>query len=264
MLVAAYAPVAPLVYGSLVHAAAVLGRPPGASALVYSSAAALTFDALVDNCLLFALAAHLALARFRRLPLPPRLHGIAGVFPKLAAAAARKPSAPSEGGGSQGPLVCVPGGAEGSKWRRVYSWRTGETHYEEEASGELLYPDGGAGAVLEATSVDGETVGRGVVLGPGFAVVADASEEFEELWGCKWTKNKAQLAEKAAAAAASSAEALLAQAFEERDFWLVVALHALAALTALFGSARAYHSLSALGATGALLAWRHLGHPPRE
>jgi hypothetical protein len=49
-------------------------------------------------------------------------------------------------------------------------------------------------------------------------------------------------------------------ALEAPDAWLVAALYGLAAFVGTAGLGRAYHALSGLGATAALLAWRHLQH----
>jgi hypothetical protein len=49
-------------------------------------------------------------------------------------------------------------------------------------------------------------------------------------------------------------------ALEAPDAWVVAALYGLAAFVGTAGLGRAYHALSGLGATAALLAWRHLQH----
>jgi len=247
LLVALYAPLGPLVFGAAVHARAILSRPPAASTLTYTSATSLTFDAVLDAALLLAVALHLALARFRPLPLLAPLQGASGLFPKQLA------EGPAAHGEAHGEEALVAAG--GKSWRRVYSWRTGETFYETK-DGELFYPDGGPGAVLEESDVDTFSIGPGVSLGPHFKVVSDNSEAFAELWGHAFAATKMQL---------SSAHCanLLEAALECPDFWFLVGLYIVASFAAVAGCARAYHATTALGAVAMLLSFRHLSNAPQ-
>ena len=210
LFVAYLPPLVPLCYGAVRHAMACLARRPSASALAYSSAAALTFDTSFDALLLLCVALHVFYARYRRLLLPRVLDGAPGLF---ALPSAPKPllTAGGGGGGSGGnggidaaaaaevgkDLVLGDGAAGGSvsssssssssvlgstlaaeavvgagraAWRRIWQWRTGETYYENVETGDLLYPDGGSRAIFEETAVDSFDVGGGVTIGPAFKV----------------------------------------------------------------------------------------------
>jgi hypothetical protein len=78
------APLTFLCWGSVLHAwTCLLSRPASAAGLAYSSAANLTFDGVCDCFLVLCCAAHLFLARFRRLPLPEPLRGASELWEEL-------------------------------------------------------------------------------------------------------------------------------------------------------------------------------------
>lgn len=287
-LVLLYAPLVPLCAGALAHARAVLSRPPTASALAYSAAASLTFDAVLDAALLFAVLSHLVLARTRPLPLPAPLRSVEGFFPKLLASKDSSSSKSSSGGSSSGSsseaerdkmiVVAPTSTALEQVWVRRYEWRTGETYYEEVATGKLSYPDGGPSAIFEETDLDSEVLSRGkggndvVTMGPAFRVVQDTSrgDAFKEMWGTPFATTRAEQQVKAAAARAGgwsssgsgssgmSYAAVVEAALESPEAWFVAALYGLVAFVGVAGLSRAFHAFSGLGVTAALLAWRHL------
>ena len=290
ILVLLYAPLVPLCAGALAHARAVLSRPPTASALVYSTAASLTFDAVLDAALLFAVLSHLVLARTSPLPLPAPLRNVEGFFPKLLASQDSSSSKSSSNGSSSSGgsgesdrnkmiVVASTSTAPGQVWVRRYEWRTGETYYEETSSGKLLYPDGGPDAIFEVSDLDSQALSHGksgndlVVMGPGFQVVQDNSlgDAFKDMWGTPFAATRAEQQFKAAVASAggrssssssgnsgSSYAAVVEAALESPEAWFVAALYGLVAFVGVAGLSRAFHAFSGLGITAALLAWRHL------
>lgn len=162
-------------------------------------------------------------------------------------------------------------------WVRRYEWRTGETYYEEVATGKLSYPDGGPSAIFEETDLDGVVLSRGkggndvVMMGPAFRVVQDASrgDAFKEMWGNPFATTRAEQQVKAAAARAGgrssgsgssgmSYAAVVEAALESPEAWFVTVLYGLVAFVGVAGLSRAFHAFSGLGVTAALLAWRHL------
>jgi len=249
-----------------------------------SSAASLTFDSAVDACLLLACLLLLALARFRPLKLCEPLLEAAGVFKKLdpceaSVAALYEPLEDTSGGGggAGGELVVVAGGSAQSSatWRRVYQWRSGETYYENVATGELLYPDGGPKALLEelGNGFDETKFADDVAIGPGFKVcVRDRSDDFEALWGHKFAATRQEKDGLAtgggrpraqgygASAGGSPADRLFGALLDTPDAWLAGGLLGCAALSALAGACggAAYHALTGLGIAAGLLAHRHL------
>jgi len=226
----------------------VIGAKPLAQGMPFNYGkgnGSLLFDAAMDLACIAAVLAHFAVAR--RALVPPPAAPLFGVDK-----AANRSGAGV--GGVEGALVVTsrPQDSPGN-WRRRLLCKSGDSFYEDQSTGDLLFPDGGPSAIFEQTQVDSLDLGGGVTLGPGFRVVEDSGPAFQEVWGTPFQPT-------VHGARQQEAWALLEQALGSSDAWFATAVVAAGCFCVGFGIPRTYHCLGGHAGISVLLIWRHLSH----
>lgn len=168
-----YTPVFPLSYGSFLHAKNSLFHP----ILSMTATPGIVFDSCLDVAFKLIIFLHLFFSRFRCLPRPkeplreglfPQLQLGTKNFKSISSSTSTSMNNISKDNNNSSAKEAL--GLAATGWNRCYEWRTGLTYYEHEETKELLYCEGGPGAIYEETDVDLVQIGKGVYLGPAFKV----------------------------------------------------------------------------------------------
>jgi hypothetical protein len=257
LLVVTYTPLLALTHGSLYHCLSLLSYSIPTTPGIF-------FDCVVDSAFLTAILLHVFFARFRALPLPKQPLSV-GLFPKLKVKdmflLENSPSSSSSLSSSSNKSESTLNKDKevlGDGWEKCYIWRSGLTYYENPDKGELMYDDGGAGAIFEETDIDLVKLGDGVYLGPSFKVIVDRSEEFLDMWGQSFQKRGSH--NKPGDFTQQDLESVLDAALSNEYCWIIALLYALVTFLSTAGSFKAYHTFSALGVSAALVGLLHFRH----
>jgi hypothetical protein len=259
-----YTPLFPLSLGSFIHAKNGLFYPIRSIA----STPGIIFDSCLDAGFYFMIFAHLLMARFRPLP-RPKVPLRDGLLPKLQLHSPKKltttqssaSSAPDNQSSSSSSTTTNSTSSDNALlalsqsqgWEKCYQWRSGLTYYENMTSGDLLYDEGGPGAIYEETDVDLFQVGKtGVFIGPSFKVILDRSDEFVDIWGQSFHKKKSAPLEQ------HELEGVIEAALANEYCWVIALGYALIVFLATLGTSKAYHSLAAMALAAVLVVYLHM------